>query len=104
MTFIDNPYNRRQFLVMRRFIEEFKAGSMGLGQLIINLESLFASIKSPEPQWSGKFQVLWAKLEEEYAVMIHHHRTSLDPEAEALVDRSANELLALVDQALGSRE
>jgi hypothetical protein len=103
MTFADNPYNRRQLVMMRRSIEEFRTGSMGLGQLIVNLEGLFFCIESPDPYWSEQFQVSWATLEEVYAAMIHR-RTKLDAEAEALVGQSTDELLTLVEHALGAKE
>lgn len=91
-----DEYNLRQYLLMLRTLQLYKDGSISFGHLISNLSALLGALKEPKEYWVEKFQSLWGKLEDTYAVMLDEGRTQFNDFDRQLVERALSDLEPLI--------
>lgn len=66
---------------MARRVREFRAGEIGLGRVIADLEGLLGALEAVPAEWEDQFREEWSVLEVEYAVALD--RLSALPSATA---------------------
>lgn len=104
MTDSDRDYNRRQFRLMPRLIEQYQAGSIKLRQLIDGLEALNSALQNPGEDWLSEFEPAWGALEDVYAAMLGEGRSTLNEDVdEPLIERSLTRLTSLIQSRLAEK-
>ncbi len=93
-----NDYDKRQYALMIRSIEEFKKENLSANGLIGNLEALLVCLQEPDPNWKKLFRQEWAIIEDNYAVMRSEERSEFSLEEKRMVEKAIEKIQALLVQ------
>lgn len=91
-----NEYNLRQFNLMQKVIAEYETGTSTLGILVSSLEALRFALED-EDVFVDKFEPLWGKLEDIYAVMLDEERLFPDSTDNTILNNSLSKIKILID-------
>jgi len=89
---------------MQQFIEEYRAGLVGLGLLVDHLESLNAALEGPTTQWLENFEPAWGTLEEVYAGMRSEGQIEMNENEQQVVEQALAQLEFLIRSRLDDTE
>lgn len=100
MSTTEGDYNRRQFRLMLRRLEQYRAGALGLAQLVGDLEALGDALESPTESWRAEFEPAWGMLEDVHASLLVEGRTEPGETERVLIERAVGRLTALLESEL----
>jgi hypothetical protein len=95
-----SEYDDRQLRLMLSSISEYEAGKIALGHLVSNLEALQLTLEGQDLEFKAKFEPLWGKLEDTYAMMLYEERTAINDIDHQLITESLAELKPLISSRL----
>ena len=99
----EQDYNRRQFRLMERLLEQYQAGEIKLSQLINDLEALNDALQNPTEEWLSEFEPAWGALEDVYAAMLAEGRSTLSEEVDRpLIEKSVSRLSSHIRSQLAA--
>lgn len=94
---MQGEFNLRQLMLMREALDDGAPASVqALGTLVNKLEALNAALVNPGESWDQAFFAAWVPLEEVYAIVVDDYATSLNPEQQALIRHSIENLKQLI--------
>ncbi len=95
-----NKYDRRQYGLMLRTIEDTELSVQSLGHTISSLEGLLATLTRQEPDWVEKVQTELGDLEQVYAHNLEKKKNFLDPKEIKWITDTLAKLRELVQMRL----
>lgn len=92
-----DDYNLRQYRLMLARLGQYRAGSVGLAQLVNDLEALGAALDSPTEPWLAEFEPAWGMLEDVYASLLAEGRTAPGEPEQRVIERALARLTSLIE-------
>lgn len=96
----DIEYNKRQYRLILRKIDDYGRGAIKLGELVGDLDALRLALQNPSDHWLREFESAWGKLEDVFAVMLDESRSEFDAIDTELISNALRDIRLLVDSKL----
>lgn len=81
---------------MLQAISDYRSNSLGLRQLISNLEGLHKLLEDASENWDSSFYQFWMPLEEVYAVALDRSKGANDEDSGIVINKPLGKLEALI--------
>lgn len=91
--------DHRVYMLMKERIGAFENGSLHLGALVADLESLENSLEAVGKQWRKAFHEEWWTLEQVYAVALDRNEEPLSDSSQQIIREALNNAKQLLTQA-----
>ncbi|OGT04882.1 MAG: hypothetical protein A2Z65_12955 [Gallionellales bacterium RIFCSPLOWO2_02_58_13] len=81
---------------MLQAIDDYQSKSLGISQLISDLEGLHNFLDHPDENWINNFYQYWMPLEEIYAVALDRKQSEFDEHSQTIIGQSLGKLKELI--------